>query len=286
MNLQCVGKGAPTVIFSQGWGGTILDWAKVQPTVSGFTRACFYDRAGEGYSDPANRPATPQNVTDDLHALLHAARISGPVVLVGHSLGGLYVTLYADRFLDEVSGLVLVDSSFSGQDDVPETDAEKAALDAALKGQAHAVAACTAHARAGELSLADPHHCFEAKPPFSAAEIAYLLPAYLKPFRWEAMASEQGHLDEERPFARPWGDRPVIALTRDHFPAAPGQSEASCQANADHWKEGHDQLAARSSRGSSIVVANSNHYIQNDQPQAVAEAIRKVVMQVREGRKP
>jgi len=171
MNIQCIGSGSPTVVFDQGWGGTVLDWAKVQKAVSGMTRACFYDRAGEGWSDPAVRPATVLNVTDDLHTLLHRANVRDPIVLVGHSLGGVYATVYIDRFPAKVGGLVLVDPAFAGQDDDPKSAAEKALEDGLGRRQGEALAACAAFARQGQLSPADPHHCFDSKPPFTPAEI-------------------------------------------------------------------------------------------------------------------
>jgi pimeloyl-ACP methyl ester carboxylesterase len=108
--ISCTGTGTPTVVLEAGSGNTGDTWVSVQPEVARFTRVCSYDRAGLGQSDPA--PAgvrTVQDSVDDLHALLGAADISGPVVLVGHSLGGLIVRLYASQYPDEVAGAVLVD---------------------------------------------------------------------------------------------------------------------------------------------------------------------------------
>src|ERR1700742_204571 len=118
LNMVCMGTGSPTVVFLQGSGSDITDWRKVREPVAVLTRECFYDRANLGYSDPSDKPTTAENVTDDLHALLRAAGIKTPVVLVGHSLGGLYATYYADKFLPDVAGLVLVDPSFAGQFDL------------------------------------------------------------------------------------------------------------------------------------------------------------------------
>ena len=274
MNLQCLGRGEPAVVFDQGWGGTILDWAKIAGPVRDFTRACFYDRAGEGRSDPSDHPATVRNITDDLHALLRAGGVRGPVVLVGHSLGGLYASAYADRFPGEVAGLVLVDPAFAGQNDDPASKALNAAIN---QRQRKELATCADLARQGHLSRAEPHDCFSSNPPYSPEEIAYLLPAFVKPFRWEALASELGRTDEEFAFTRSWGDMPVTVLTRDRFPATPGESEGARAKGEARWRSGHDELAARSTRGRSIIVANSGHYIQQDQPQAVVDAIRQVV---------
>lgn len=109
MNLYCVGHGSPSVIFEAGLGDQIRAWAMVQPAIAKITRACSYDRAGLGFSDPSGRPGIATNAVDDLHRLLAAASIKPPYVLVGHSLGGLYMQLFADRHRSEVAGMVLVD---------------------------------------------------------------------------------------------------------------------------------------------------------------------------------
>jgi pimeloyl-ACP methyl ester carboxylesterase len=93
MNIVCIGHGVPTVVFEDGPGSHMLHWQKVQEPISAMTRACFHDRAGYGFSDPSKKPMTADNVTNDLHAFLHNAGIAGPLVLVGHSIGGLYATL-------------------------------------------------------------------------------------------------------------------------------------------------------------------------------------------------
>ncbi len=87
----------------------------VQPRVEKFARVCSYDRAGLGFSDPGPMPRDASAITSDLHALLHAAHIPGPYVLVAHSAGELYAQVYAGRYRSEVAGMVLVDPSFPYQ---------------------------------------------------------------------------------------------------------------------------------------------------------------------------
>jgi pimeloyl-ACP methyl ester carboxylesterase len=107
--LTCLGEGSPTVILEAGLGGGHSSWALVQPGAAQFARVCSYDRAGIGMSDPAPTPRTSQAVVADLHALLGAANMPGPYILVGHSFGALHVRLYTHTYPDEVIGLVLVD---------------------------------------------------------------------------------------------------------------------------------------------------------------------------------
>ena len=108
--ISCTGTGSPTVVLEAGSGNAADTWVSVQPEVARFTRVCSYDPAGLGQSDPVpNGVRTVQDSVDDLHALLVAADISGPIVLTGHSLGSLIVRLYASQYPDDVAGAVLVD---------------------------------------------------------------------------------------------------------------------------------------------------------------------------------
>ncbi len=290
LNLVCLGHGSPTVVFEYGLGGHLLNWKTVQLEISALTTACFYDRAGYGDSDPVARPMTAQNVTDDLYWLLDKAGVQKPVVLVGHSLGGLYATLYADRFSSQVSGLVLIDPLFAGED-LDETP-EEAQRAAAIYAQSQAfITRCAALARAHKLSLADPAGCFTPPPGSTAAETVYLSRQFFKPFPWDAMLSEsqnthaanalsEDELEEQRA-AHSFGDKPLIVLTAGMIPPRLGETLEEHAKSVAHWKAGHDSLAVRSTRGESFVVPNSTHMIQLDQPQAVIDAIRKVVLAAR-----
>jgi TolB protein len=113
--LHCVGGGSPTVILEAGYDDVAETWSLVQPEVAKFTRVCSYDRAGLGQSDPGPEPRDSLQIVKELHALLVNAGIEGPYVVVGHSLGGMYMRLFADRYAEEVVGLVLVDSSHIDQ---------------------------------------------------------------------------------------------------------------------------------------------------------------------------
>jgi pimeloyl-ACP methyl ester carboxylesterase len=115
MNLYCRGSGSPTVVFDSGMGDSTISWAMVQPALSKRTRTCSYDRAGLGFSDAATRPGTVRNMAEDLHALLQAAHIEPPYVLVGHSAAGMTVRVFADRYRDEVVGMVVVEGSHEDQ---------------------------------------------------------------------------------------------------------------------------------------------------------------------------
>jgi pimeloyl-ACP methyl ester carboxylesterase len=111
LHLHCRGPAGagPTVVMDAGLGESSLTWWSVTPRVAQFARVCAFDRPGYGWSDPGPRSASAQDRHEELHALLHAAGVPPPYVLVGHSLGGAYAYGYAQRYPEEVAGLVLVD---------------------------------------------------------------------------------------------------------------------------------------------------------------------------------
>lgn len=115
--VRCMGQGSPTVVFDAGLGEDLTSWDQVQPAVARFTQACAYDRANIAPSD--NRPGSikvsaPQIATE-LHSLLANAQLPGPYILVGHSLGGLFMQMFACQYPKEVAGMVLVDSTHPEQ---------------------------------------------------------------------------------------------------------------------------------------------------------------------------
>ena len=111
LHLNCTGDNGPVVVFDSGLGNNSLEWALVQSEIAKSNRACSYDRAGYTWSDESPLERTSQNIVEELRNLLKNAEIPGPYILVGHSFGGFNVLLYANKYPEEVAGVVLVDSS-------------------------------------------------------------------------------------------------------------------------------------------------------------------------------
>ncbi len=120
LDLHCVRAGGPTVVLFNGLGERTPSWAWVQQSVSSTTRVCAFDRAGEGWSGAAPARQDGHQLASDLHQLLRVARVPGPYVLAGHSVGGVYALVYAEQYPHEVAGVALIDSATPYQFDFPD----------------------------------------------------------------------------------------------------------------------------------------------------------------------
>lgn len=268
MHLYCVGQGAPLVILDSGLGDTYISWQKVQPQIAHFTRVCSYDRAGVGYSDSSPHPSTSKDFAEELHTLLYNAGISSPYVLVGHSMGGFDVRLYASLYRSEVAGMVLVDSSHPEQQKrlppaLNDMDAtwlrEQEFMEFAMPfGIPRFLGFCgnDGVVRAAECNF---HTVRE-----SVAELEAVSES-------AAQAAKAGKL----------GDMPLAVLSEDPDKPQPDLPEDLVKPASDAWQQMQDELARLSTRGTHVIAKNSGHFIQLDRPDVVIEAVRKVVDQAR-----
>jgi pimeloyl-ACP methyl ester carboxylesterase len=283
-----MGSGAPTVVFESGLGDGASSWRKVQAQIARTTRACSYDRAGYGGSDVAAGARDLDAEQADLAALLKAARLSGPFVLVGHSLGGGIVRQYAYRHRRDVAGLVLVDTSVEHQNARFAAVAPGfLAMQAATYEDARR---CADKLDRGPLTLGTPEAagCLRPPPADMPPELVKQYWAYAQsPARLRTMVAEfdalsSGADDREADAARrPLGDLPLVVLTAANTAKQPMFAPAQQQAMSAVWMTLHDDMARLSTRGRNRLVPDSSHYIQNDQPQTVIETVLDVVDQVR-----
>lgn len=117
--LSCTGTGNPTVVLEAGLGENASSWKKIAPAVSRQTKVCVYDRAGRGFSENASGAQNGAQTAAALETLLSRGGVPGPYVLVGFSLGGVYVLNFAQQFPDQVAGVVLLDSTSPEQFKLP-----------------------------------------------------------------------------------------------------------------------------------------------------------------------
>jgi pimeloyl-ACP methyl ester carboxylesterase len=294
LNLYCMGSGSPTVVFDSGWEDWSPAWAIVQPRVATFTRACAYDRAGAGFSEAGLMPRTSMQIADELHTALHSAGVSGPFILVGHAFGGDNVRAFADGYLPEVAGLVLVDADASDLEpsDLQEKDHAGDARHAAdLRTCRDSVAAGKPlpmlPARPGRPPRTCAQQFFRGLPEaaWSPALNAKLLQlAQTKVAMYDAYISEMEEMPRDEVYLQEhrvsFGSRPIRVLTSGYH----GFGSLRAQTPEDLKYEHEVALAqARwlglSSNARQIFVQQSSEYIQFDQPDVVTEAIREVFKQ-------
>jgi pimeloyl-ACP methyl ester carboxylesterase len=294
LNLSCMGHGSPTVLFDGGQGDSTLVWRLVQGEVAQVTRACAYDRAGIGFSDPRNGASDAKAIVADIHALLSAARIRTPILYVAHSGAGLYGVLLEATHPGDLAGAVLVEPAFADQWNsiskagtaagAPQSASD--ALLAALHAQLPRMRECAA------LPAPLPDDCARSDsrlPPDLAAlkKAQYSRPSYLltKASEVESFQNtkDDTSLDQKELEASPanFGDKPLIVLTRGREVGNPGFTAQQSAAMNRAWMAGHEKLAALSTRDTDTVVPDSTHYIQYDQPQAVIDAVKRAVTEIR-----
>ena len=269
MHIDCSGTGSPTVILESGMGDGYLSWRRVQPQIAQLTRVCSYDRAGLGYSDSSPKPRTSKVFAEELHTLLQHAGVSPPYVLVGHSMGGYDVRLYASLYRTEVAGIVLVDASHPEQQKrlpraLNDLDAtwirEQEFFEFTMPfGLPRLLGFCAkdGEARAAECNF---HSVRE-----SVAELKSISES-------AAQTAATGSL----------GDMPLVVLSQDSDAPQYDLPEDLVKPTNEAWQQMQRELAQLSTRGTQVIARNSGHYIQFDRPDVVVDGVGKVVGQIRQ----
>lgn len=244
LHINCSGlnfEGNPAVVLESGAGNASSIWNRVLPEVAKFTRVCTYDRAGLGSSDPVPAPRTIVAVAEDLHTLLVNAKVTGPYILVGHSLGGILIRLYASDYPAEVVGMVLVDSAHEDEPD-------------------RGLALIPHETLLGMLKQAQPDDLV----PQSAERIdSCSIRALMNALNWHSdiplIVLTQG---------RPYGPNMV---------AVPSIAPQAYQLHLALQRD----LVRRSSRSRQVIAKKSGHDIHQDQPELVIAAIGQVVNEIK-----
>jgi pimeloyl-ACP methyl ester carboxylesterase len=236
--------GTATVVLEGGLGFPSVEWAWVRPKVAHFARVVAYDRAGVAWSEPGPKPRDGHRIAEELHAALHAAGIEGSYVLVGHSFGGLFVRAFAELYPEEVTGMILVDSSHPDQlQRSPLQRRAQPRLESMIK-------VAPLLARLGVIRL----YALRAKwirelPPQQAAEMRAFVAS---PDFWVGVGAETAAWDESTSpqvrRARKLGDMPLAVLTA-----------SGTMAFDPVHRELQVELAELSSNGTHRVVDGADH---------------------------
>jgi len=283
LHINCTGTGSPTVILDAGLGGSSLDWSKVQPAVARFTRVCSYDRAGYGWSETAPGPRTSQQIVTELHALLARAKINGPYVLVGHSIGGLNMRLYAYHYPADVAGLVLLDATsehqFAPFGKYPAYFPPQGVNAAVLQLQVYRVAAYFGLTRLALQTGLAPLEDFAAYP----SAVKPIVLAHASQTRYystehdelAALQESAAQVRAARQASPSYGKLPLIVLSQDFSQDQSAQGKQT----AATWDALQQDMASLSSNSQHSVAQHSGHYIQLDRPDLAIAAIQSVWQQ-------
>ena len=273
------GEGGPAVVFLPGGGAVGLDYWNVWASAARLTTSVVYDRAGTGWSDRVAMPRRSAEVTDELRQLLRAMSITGPYVLVGHSLGGLYARHFALRFPGDVAGLVLLDPAHEDYNAyMPEAlvarwrswDPDQTVFDEWPEEVIRFYRALFARELAGW-----PTEILE---PLIAAHTS---PGWLRVGFQEASNVEQ--LYDEVRHAGAWPDVPTTFLCSmeiDDFKRAvsAGEPDSLLQAEVDGKKQLYDNLAKSAPQGKNQPVGGGHVTLHLRHPEAVTEAIGELLV--------
>jgi pimeloyl-ACP methyl ester carboxylesterase len=249
LHLNCRGSGSPTVILEPAAGGMSSDLVWITPTVARDTRVCVYDRAGRGWSEPADRRQDGGQIATDLHTLLQRGHVPGPYVMAGHSFGGLYVLTFAARYPDEVAGMVLVDSTEPGSAAAATSPGNEGSYD--IMGRVSALLSSSARLGLGRLLGVTPSH------------LQSTLDEYIQASASRNQAASLGD----------FADKPLGVLT-----AGSGSDAA--------WFAFQEDLASLSTNSVHRVIDGATHaelVSDEDAAAATSQAILDVVSSVRSG---
>jgi pimeloyl-ACP methyl ester carboxylesterase len=284
LNIYCSGEGVPAVILDTGGSAPGYGNLLMQRQVAQFTQACWFDRAGLGWSDPSPVEQTSAAVAEDLHALLHAAGVAPPYVLVGSSFSGFNVRAFAGKYPSEVAGAVLVDSAHEDQYRY-EPRATLAPVNRLPKLVRNLLcAAVPLAARVGLVRLflqnsQPPRNIPAGFTPEQAATYQGL-EMQTKSFLAGAVCDYEEKVSAQMKAAGNLGNIPLIVLTAG-LPLRVGDPEADKELVAFHEIWVHQfqvQLTRLSTRGRQVIVENSDHAID---PDAVLKAIHEMVVEIR-----
>jgi pimeloyl-ACP methyl ester carboxylesterase len=247
-----------------------LFWTPILERTSTFARSCWYDRAGFGWSDPAPTPRTAKEIATDLHTLLQAAGERPPYVLVAHSLGGFYARVFNGLYGNDVAGIVLVDPA---SEDIATRMRSTPRHTPPLSPAGMARLARTVGFFGIPRLFGAP---IPPRPPlWSDRAWRELIALEQQPTAIAANSGEGPYqaLGDEARAAGGFGSTPVLVLSAGHDALPP---DALTEKLAIHR-----ELAAASTNGRAVEIAQSGHFIPLEFPDTVVWAVRDVVKRAR-----
>jgi pimeloyl-ACP methyl ester carboxylesterase len=270
INIQGTKTNLPPVVIETGTGNWSYDWSNVQKELSKHTQVITYDRAGYGWSDPPPNGFSIDTTVDDLNKVLESSKIDTPVILVGHSVGGIYSRLFADKYPEKVSGLVLVDSRneyFSKQ----ATKFNDKFFETQDQSMNHLLS------KIGIVRLLGKNMFSDLMPEFISPE-KYVNVHWDTPF-FKILDEEIKQIKINEKLLEDTlslGEKPLLIVTPSEVELHAtelGFSEKEAIELKNKWMDSQKQLTNLSTNSGFILVPNSSHSVMYDQPEVIVKAI-------------
>jgi pimeloyl-ACP methyl ester carboxylesterase len=281
MHIYCVGSGSPTVVIDAGNGSFSVEWMPIQQELSQTTRVCVYDRSGYGWSEASPSPRDGAQVVAELHTLLQAAGELSPYLLVGHSLGGVHVRMFAAQYPDEVAGLILIDTAYP-LTITPEFEIQ-------MQSSIGFYQVMNLMTSTGLLRILGPLGGENSMPATARKLPRELQEIYLNllldPNQYATAIAEMQQLPQTFQQTsqmmkgdQPFGNLPLIVLTAGQM-SAPGSTPFAEQyvPVPDSQVELQLELARQSPRGEQRVITESGHSVHLDAPEEIIKAVRDML---------
>ena len=264
LHLYCEGTGAPPVLLDAGSGLAYSNWQAVQSELASRTRVCSYDRTGLGWSESGPLPPSANQATTELHALMRASGISGPWIVVGHSLGGLYAQQLLNRYPEVVAGIVLVDAPHPDLYSRPALIKSLGMDPNPLESLSPFLTYLGVHRR----RLPDVP---ESDPSWVSRQLHATSKHLMRSAKewWSIPLSATQVLDS----AADWGDQPLVVLQAGN-PTWPEAWIGSEEFDVEEWVTAlQEDLARRSTRGQHIQLDGIGHGIPWEAPGVIVAVV-------------
>ncbi|WP_019912531.1 alpha/beta fold hydrolase [Paenibacillus sp. HW567] len=270
LHINQAGTGSPAIILEAGSGETSLSWRDIPQELAKFATVVSYDRAGYAWSEAATVERTGSNIVNELHAALEHEGIKGPYLLVGHSLGGMYVRLFAQTYPDEVSGLVLIDA----RPENDERDTKEILEQEKFSGNPPA-ALLSLLKNSGALRLFR-NQLLEGLVAKEDREEFINVIAKSSFFTAKEEEAKLASSTEDAIRGQHLGDLPVKVIARglsQDYPSVGISAESGSKLEAI-WQAGQREMLKISSNSELIVAKQSGHMVIHDEPELVIKTIR------------
>ncbi|WP_237658367.1 alpha/beta hydrolase [Ureibacillus xyleni] len=280
LHLQRYGEGGPTILFEAGSGESSNIWLDIPEELSQYGTVVTYDRAGYGWSDKADTERTGENIVNELYTALKKENIEGPYILVGHSLGGMYMRLFAQTYKDEVAGIVLLDSRHEDYSNETNQLLIDAGIDPMTMG----------NPSKNTLSLMKQSGVIRLMKDSLLKDIPeehrdLFLNIEFRPKFFHAQEDELRNMGMVEDLIRnqSLGDIPLVIVTHGIAidGTAIGLSEKDSNKMEETWQQQQKQTLELSEDSELIIAKNSGHAIMHDEPELVVDVIVDVVNKVK-----